>query len=333
MWRVVGSLAIGVGLVVGVLPQFADLADVWVTVRELSLGWGVLLLVAAAWNIATYQFVMMSALPGLSMGRAFVAGQLSTAISNTVPAGAIVGIGVTYTVLRSFGHGTGSIAIAATVTGVWNTFVKLGLPIVALALLAITGEVNTPLVVTAVVGLAILVAAVVIGGLSLSREAAARRTGELAARVASRVRGWLRRAPVDDWGERLARFQRHSATVLRERWPLVTAATLVSHLSLYIVLMVALRAVGITPDEVSAIEALGAFAFVRIATALPITPGGLGVVELGMTAALTVAGGPRTEVVAAVLLYRALTYLFQVPLGAASWLVWRRQAGHDAAAS
>jgi putative heme transporter len=101
--------------------------------------------------------------------------------------------------------------------------------------------------------------------------------------------------------------------------------TLLSHGSLYLMLLLSLRAVGVDADQVSAVQALGVFAFVRLVTALPITPGGLGVVEVGMAAALTVAGGAPARVVAAVLLYRALTYALQVPLGAMSWAVWRRQ--------
>ena len=66
-----------------------------------------------------------------------------------------------------------------------------------------------------------------------------------------------------------------------------------------------------------------AFAFVRFLTALPITPGGLGVIELGLSAALVYAGGPRAEVVAAVLVFRALTYLVQIPFGAITYVYWR----------
>ncbi len=79
------------------------------------------------------------------------------------------------------------------------------------------------------------------------------------------------------------------------------------------------------PGQVTWAEALGAFAFVRLATALPITPGGLGIVEVGMTAALVLAGGLESAVVAAVLVYRVLTYGLQVPLGMVSYAVWQRQ--------
>jgi putative heme transporter len=322
--RTVVSLVVAAVLLVVFLPQLADLSDVGATLGELSGVWITLLLVGAVWNIATYQFVMMAALPGLSMGRAFVAGQLSTAIANTVPAGAVVGVGVTYSVLRSFGHDSQRIAIAAAVTGVWNTFVKLGLPVVALVLLVLEGEAAAGLTLPALVGLAVLVAAVVVGGLSLSREPIARRTGERACSVVSWLRRLVGRPPVTDLGERFAAFQRRSHGLLRDRWGWLTLTTLLSHLSLFAMLLASLRAVGVDASQVSWAQALGAFAFVRLATALPITPGGLGVVELGFAAALTFAGGREAPVVAAVLMFRVLTYAIQVPLGALSWVVWRR---------
>jgi uncharacterized protein (TIRG00374 family) len=74
---------------------------------------------------------------------------------------------------------------------------------------------------------------------------------------------------------------------------------------------------------VSSAEAFGAFAIARLLTAVPITPGGLGFIELGLTAGLVVAGGSEVPVVAAVVVFRALTYLVQIPFGAITYLYWR----------
>ncbi|HSR14453.1 MAG TPA: YbhN family protein, partial [Gemmatimonadales bacterium] len=93
------------------------------------------------------------------------------------------------------------------------------------------------------------------------------------------------------------------------------------------------RVTGVGADQVTAAEALGAFAIVRLATALPITPGGIGIVEVGMSAALVVTGGEETAVVAAVLVYRVLTYLLQVALGVVSYFFWRRACRREADAS
>ena len=122
------------------------------------------------------------------------------------------------------------------------------------------------------------------------------------------------------------RFRGNTVTLLHKRWLPLTVATVLSHFSLFLVLLVALRHVGVSNAEVSWQECLAAFSFIRLLTALPITPGGLGVVELGATAALVTAGGDREEVVAAVLIYRALTYLPPIPLGLVAYSFWRKGA-------
>lgn len=71
----------------------------------------------------------------------------------------------------------------------------------------------------------------------------------------------------------------------------------------------------------------------QLAANLPITPGGLGVVEGSLTIALVAFGGAETSTVAAVLLYRILSFWAELPIGWATWaaIAWatrreRRQA-------
>jgi uncharacterized protein (TIRG00374 family) len=157
----------------------------------------------------------------------------------------------------------------------------------------------------------------------LSSEAMARKVG---ARLGSIVTGLRKivRKPSVDLTESTARFRKDAIGLIARRWLFLTVSTIVSHLSLYLVLLLALRHVGVSEAEVSWTEVLAAFAFIRLVSALPITPGGIGVVELGLTAALAAAGGNREEVVAAVLVYRALTYLLPIPIGLAMYLKWKK---------
>jgi uncharacterized protein (TIRG00374 family) len=113
---------------------------------------------------------------------------------------------------------------------------------------------------------------------------------------------------------------------LAGRWHWLTVSAIVSHLSLYVVLLIALRHVGVSEAEVSWIRVLAAFAFVRLISALPITPGGLGVVELGYAAALSIGvdDTTRAQIVAAILVFRFITYFLPIPFGTASYLIWRR---------
>ena len=66
------SLAIVVGIFVGVLPRFASYGDVWDTIRDMTGLELSTLGVIGAWNIVTYWFVMVAVLPGLRFREAAV---------------------------------------------------------------------------------------------------------------------------------------------------------------------------------------------------------------------------------------------------------------------
>jgi uncharacterized protein (TIRG00374 family) len=301
----------------------ADFSEVWAAIQSLTWLETASLLLLAAWNILTYQFIILAALPGLTLLRAFVVGQISTAVSNTLPAGSAIGVGVTYTMFSSLGFDTGSIAIASVVTGLWNTFVKLGLPVIGLAILTIGGSSNPALQSAAVTGVAVLAGAVVLLTMILSSESIARMAGDRLAAIATKLTRPFKLDPFNGWADGLASFRAQSIDLLRKRWVAITLATLTSQLSLFALLLMALRHMGVSAADVSGPEALAAFAVVRLVTAIPVTPGNIGIVEVGLTAALAVAGGDESLVVAAVLIYRALSYLLQVPMGLVAYLIWR----------
>jgi putative heme transporter len=62
----------------------------------------------------------------------------------------------------------------------------------------------------------------------------------------------------------------------------------------------------------------------QLAASLPITPGGLGVVEGSLTIALVAFGGSASSTVAAVLLYRIISFWLILPVGWGAWagLTW-----------
>jgi uncharacterized protein (TIRG00374 family) len=319
------SLALIAGIFLYVLPQVADFDDVWAAARDMTWIEVASLALAAAWNITTYLLVMVAVLPGLTYWQAFVVGQSSTAIATALPAGSALGVGVTYMMYSSFGRSGEEIGLAAVLTGLWNNFVKLGLPVVALAILAVTGTADGAQAATAVIGLGLLLAAVGVFALMLRSDALARRVGAAGGRVATRLRRLVRRRAVSGWDEAAVRFRADTIDLLRERWRRLTVVTVLSHLSLFAVLLLALRHMDVSGAQVSWPEALAAFAVVRLVTALPITPGGVGPVELLLIGALVLAGGARAGVVAAVLIYRFLTLVVQVPIGGISYLLWRRR--------
>ena len=86
---------------------------------------------------------------------------------------------------------------------------------------------------------------------------------------------------------------------------------------------VSLRVLDVPAHEVSATEAFAAWSLVRLLASVPITPGGVGIVELGLTSALVGFGGNNAGVVAAVLVYRALTVVPTLVLGLLAAATWR----------
>jgi putative heme transporter len=326
-WRVVRalvSLAVVVGIFAGVIPKMADYSSVFRTIGEMtSLEIGVLV-AAMVFNLFTYWWQMMACMPGLRFLQAAVNNQTGTSIANTIPGGGFLAVGVTTAMYRSWGFTFADIALVTGVTGVWNLFLKLGLPIIALGLLAATGGATASLLVAALIGLAVLVLAVALFALALWRERFAEAIGDGLGRVVSRVLTLFGRPAVTGWGRAAVRFRSQIIGLVSSRWPIITLTTLVSHLTLFAVLLISLRQVGVSEQEVSWAEALAVFAFGRLVSAIPITPGGLGFVEAALIKGLELAGGPVNVVAAAVLVFRLLTYGVQIPLGGLTYLIWKR---------
>ncbi len=307
-----------------VLPRVADYGDVWGEVSTLDARWIAALLAVATVNVLTFAPPWSAALPGLSLRHALTVSLSSTAVANVAPGGDAVGLAMTFGMLRGWGFERARVALALVVFTVWNQLVNVVFPLLAVVLLAATGARSALLLNAALIGGAILV--LVVGGavVALRSEAGARRVGRLAQRPLAWALRTARRPPPDDLAETLAAFRTSSLGLIRRRWPALTAATIAGHLTVWIVLDVALRAVDVGADEVSLVESFAAWSLVRLLTAVPITPGGVGIVELGLTGMLVGFGGPNAEVVTAVLLYRALTFVPPIPLGLALSLTYRR---------
>jgi putative heme transporter len=335
-WRKVASAAISVAIVVGVfayaIPQIADYSDVIDTIATLTPLELWSLIGVTVLNLVSYWLANMAALPGLGFWQAAIVTQTTTSVANTLPAGGAIAVGLTYQILRSWGFSGSDIALYVSVTGLWNIFAKLALPIVSVGALVLTGESSGAFVVAALIGLAVLAVAVGVLAALFSSERLARRIGEIAGRAISWVKRLFRKDPVTDMADRAATFRDDTIGLVRSRWIWLTVATVASHLALFAVLLMALRHVGVSEADVSTSQALAVFAFGRLISALPVTPGGLGVIELGYIGGLRAAAGEENAaaIVAAVLLFRLLTYVVQIPIGGVTYLLWRRTANGDA---
>jgi putative heme transporter len=318
------AVVLVVGVFAFVLPRVADYGDVLDAIKGLSTLGTASLVIAALVNLATFAPPWMAAFPGLSYLHATVLSQASTAASSVLPGGDAVGIALSFSMLRRWGFTVEQVTVGSAATTVWNAFANVVFAVAAVAFLAIGGESHPLLTTASVIGVAAVAVAIALFAVALHDDDNARLVGSFAERLWNRIARLVRRKPVANWDERLVGFRQEAVGLLRRRWPGLTLSTLAGHLTVFLVLLVALRAVGVPSTDVSFAEVFASWALIRIITTIPITPGGLGVVELGLTGALVSFGGERAPVVAAVLLYRVLTYVPPIAIGGVCLMVWRR---------
>jgi uncharacterized protein (TIRG00374 family) len=118
--------------------------------------------------------------------------------------------------------------------------------------------------------------------------------------------------------------------VLGQRW---RAAMLLSSGRLafdFGTLLATIRATGAKPNPSLV---LLAYAVAGLLALIPITPGGLGIVEAGLSALLILAGVPGGDAVVATLGYRIISYWLPIAVGPFAYMAFRLRYGPPEAGS
>ena len=307
------------------VPRFASYRGVWASMHAMSWAQVILVAAAAAASMASTWIMICSVLPSIRLRQAALVNLGSSAVANTVPAGGALAVGVGWAMLSSWGISTAENVLYTLVSGIWNVFARLGLPVLAVLILVTATRPGAGLIAAAAVGLALLGAAAAGLGLLLRSESFAVRAGRALQFVLVVACRLARRQASFDIPASLLGFRSQAGALIAARGWRMTAATAASNLTLWLVLLACLRGIGLSQAQVPWQVSLAAFAFVRLLTVLPLTPGGLGITELGLIAILAAGAGHHAtaQITAAVLLYRAVTYLLPIPFGAIACLTWR----------
>jgi putative heme transporter len=319
------TLAVLVIVFAVVFPQFADYQQAWDAIQQMSAGWIVALIVATVVVITVYVWPFQAALPGLKYGPGFVVRQTSFMISNVIPMGGAIGLGVQYGMLNGYGYGPAPATAAIGITSVWNTFITLSLPVIGLLGLIVIGEATTGAALAALFGVAAIVAGIVLFVIILRSEERARNIGAWADRVVTWAAGLINKDVHLGIDQALVGFRDSIVDVVSDRWALVTGTNLLQQLAQFSVLFVAILAIQGGRGEIGLIMAFAAFSFGRLATFIPIPPGGLGTTDAIITSVLTAFGMSSSDALAADLVWRAATYFPQVFIGIGTFLYWRRR--------
>src|ERR1700722_4615938 len=161
------------------LPRLASYSSVWASIQAMTWGQVLLLAAAAAASMLTGWIAICAVLPSIGLRQAAVVNLGSSAVGNTLPAGGALAMGVSWAMLSSWGVGAADYALYTLVSGVWNVFARLGLPVLALLVLTTAARPGGGLIAAAAVGLLLLAAMAAGLALLVRSEAFAFRAGRV----------------------------------------------------------------------------------------------------------------------------------------------------------
>jgi uncharacterized protein (TIRG00374 family) len=297
--------------------------------------------VAGSWNdldqVAPWWFAVMAALQAAALvslwelqrlaihvrpWRPVIASQLAgNALSKVAPGGGAVGAALQYKMLVHSGVAKARVVAGLTAANLLVFAVVLALPVLAVPAI-VRGVVPRSLTEATLAGLGVFAVLFALAAVLLARDGALAWVG----RIVQRARNRLRRGspPLTQLPQRLLRERDRILGTLGPRWKRALAATVGRWAFDYATLLAALAAVGSTPRWSLV---LLAFCAAQLLAQIPVTPGGLGFVEAGLTATLALAGVGAGDAVLATFAYRLFTYWLPLPLGLLGAVLHRRRYG------
>jgi uncharacterized protein (TIRG00374 family) len=318
-WIVHGVLfvALAVG-VFGLLPRLGGLSHDAAELRRGRPGFMVAAVVAQAVSLGCYAQLYRHVLGALGAKIRFrLAADVTLAsflVSHVTPFGSATGTLVNVSTLEADGVAAATTSEAIALTSLMSTVALIALFGSGFAATAGRHLPHTYLTVAGV-ALVLVVAVLVTVFLVGAHPAVAGRAGRWAATVARRFRPGIDPAQAAATASRLATLARSTLTG-RAFWigfGLASADLLTDLLSLDLMFLAFRYQPGFGPLAV-------AYAAANIASAIPITPGGLGVVEVTLVAITVGFGAPRPTAVLAVLGYRLVNYWLPLIPGAIAYL-------------
>ncbi len=241
----------------------------------------------------------------------------SGAISRVVPGGAATATAVQYRLLHEGGIDKRTAGTGLAVATLLNFAVLFGLPVFAVPALLSGASVDSALVTGALAAAICFVCASLLGGLLLFWDAPLRLLGR-AVDGTARLVG--RPSTGEPRAERLVQARDLIRSHLAEHWYWAALASFGKWGFEYLALVLAVRGVG--HDDTSSVLLL-AYVTASLLGRIPLTPGGLGFVEAGLTGTLTLAGLSAGDAATATLAYRLVTYWLPIPGGAIAYGIHR----------
>jgi uncharacterized protein (TIRG00374 family) len=287
-------------------------------------------------SVAPWWFVVIIACEGLSFACAIALQRIAlrtnawfpvatsqlagNAMTQIVPGGAAAGATLQLRLLGRSGANTATAISGFTAFSLLQTASILFLPVLTLPTILAGAGVDRGLAQTAFLGIAGFVVVAGFLALLLTTDPLLNAIARLVQAVRNRI--FRTRERLTDLPAKLAGERNGIRVVLGERWREAMAATAGRLGFDFLALFAALAAVGSLPKPSLALLAYTAASLLAM---IPITPGGLGLVEAGLTGTLVLAGVHPAQAVLATLLYRLASYWLPILAGVVAYALFRRR--------
>ena len=319
--RAVALAITGVALYV-VFPSLSRVIGAWPQLSTLGPGW---LASAVAAEVAAFtcNFGLQRLVLRTSGWFAVVAaGLVGNAVTAVLPGGDAAGAGVQFRMLARAGINADTAAAGLTVASLLGIGGLLAFPIFALPAIAGGVAIRPGLLHAALLGLAGFVLFVAGGIVVLATDQPLAIVGRALQWLWNK--SWGRHKKTAGLDRRLLSQRDQIRSVLGRDWR--RAVLLVGgRLGFdYLCLLCALRATGSDPNPSLV---LLAYTAAQIIALVPITPGGLGIVEASLSGLLVLAGVNGGKAVVATLAYRLASYWLPLLAGGIAYPLYRRRYG------
>lgn len=322
--RAIGLTITGIGLYV-VAPSLLTMFRSWPQLVVVDVPWFFVLFALQVGRLVTLWWLTRLALapsadadvPRLGWGTVATSQLAGSAAAKIIPGGGAAGGMVQAKVLIDSGQPGKAVASGLTAIGLLNNAVLFLLPILTIPALLIGPPPAEQLRLGLVVSVILAAVIVSIGVTVLAWPRVLELVGHGIGHVVHLVR---RRVTPAGVAAGLLAQRIRIAEAFRGRWWRSVFAMAASRMFDYASLVAALVAFG---AHARPAEVLLAFVVSQALAIVPITPGGVGFVDVGLSAMLVLIGVPTDTAIVATLLYRLFSFWLPIPFGAFAWAGWR----------
>jgi uncharacterized protein (TIRG00374 family) len=303
-------------------PKVISVLASWPQLKTLKPGWlglAVLFEAMSYLSLWSMQRVALHATSWFAVGTSQLA---SGAVGSIVPGGAATAGAVGYRMLTKAGVRSDDVASGLAASSIATTAVTLAMPLLALP--AIIGGVAAPrgLVETAYVGIGGFVAVAILSAVGFGWDRPLLIVGRAARWLIQRVR----RDSAANLPEQLLEQRDRMKNTFGRRWHVALAGAVGKVGFDYVALVCCLAAVGVRPHASLVLLAYVGGALLAL---IPVTPGGLGFVEAGLTGLLTAAGVGAQQALVSTLAYRLVAFWVPLPMGGVAYGLFQRRYGPE----